>query len=191
MPPQFYENGTIIEHPLERSFNASGWDILSAIQHGHRAQTDVKGKLAEHFLHKDLINLEARGVLGNLAWSDKTGEPDFLFEAGGRRLCMECKNVRSGKPKFPGHHYVEVQKTRNPIAGGPSRGYRVDEFDILAACLFNQTGRWEYHFVVTADLQRRPDHPDYLVIYHPVPYCAQGVWKGTLEEVTGGLVPGA
>ena len=36
MPPQFTESGNIVQHPLEKLFNASGWDILSAIEKGFR-----------------------------------------------------------------------------------------------------------------------------------------------------------
>jgi hypothetical protein len=192
MPPEFVEDGKSRKHPLEDLFNASGWDILSAIQQGHRARTDAKGKLAEWFLYKQITDLVERKVFKNVSWTDEDGIPDFLIEAGSEVLRVECKNVRSGSSprKYAGFHRIEIQKTRNAIGGGPGRSYRVDEFDIIAACLFNQTGKWEYLFVATRDLARRPDHPEYLEIFHPVPYIAQGVWKGTLEEVTRELIPG-
>src|SRR4051794_37624858 len=50
MSPQFFEAGHPVRHPPEEKFNASAWDILSAIERGFRAQVDVKGKLAEWFL---------------------------------------------------------------------------------------------------------------------------------------------
>jgi len=37
MPPTFTEDGRTVQHPLELRFNASGWDILSAIERGFRA----------------------------------------------------------------------------------------------------------------------------------------------------------
>ena len=46
------------------------------------------------------------------------------------------------------------------------------EFEILAACLFNQNGRWEFLFIPTDKLQRRPEYPDYLTIMQPVPPSA-------------------
>ncbi len=58
MPPQFYENGAFVKHPLEEKFKASGWDILSAIERGFRAQVDVKGKLAEYFLYRIWSNFK-------------------------------------------------------------------------------------------------------------------------------------
>lgn len=44
MPPQFYENGQVTQHPLEQLFNASAWDILSAIERGFRSQVDVSNR---------------------------------------------------------------------------------------------------------------------------------------------------
>ena len=61
MPPQFFENGQFVQHPLEQLFNASAWDMLTAIERGFRAQVDVKGKLAELFLYKHLTNFRAKG----------------------------------------------------------------------------------------------------------------------------------
>jgi hypothetical protein len=47
-------------HPLEYTLNADAADILSAIQNGFRATIDVKGKLAEYFLVKQLLDLKKR-----------------------------------------------------------------------------------------------------------------------------------
>ncbi|MDE2509320.1 MAG: hypothetical protein KGM43_19130 [Planctomycetota bacterium] len=141
MPPEFSENGQPRRHPLEELFKAPGWDILSAVAQGHRARTDVKGKLAEFYLNRHLEARRASLKIDRLNWSDATGEPDFIIEIGGVSYKIECKNVRSGMAVFRDGYKVEIQKTRNAIQGGPSRGYRKDEFDILAACLFNQTGQ--------------------------------------------------
>ncbi|HEV2949557.1 MAG TPA: hypothetical protein VGX70_19425 [Gemmataceae bacterium] len=182
MPPQFYENGAFVRHPLEAKFSASGWDILSAIEKGFRAKVDVKGKLAEYFLYQHLVELRERGIIDNVEWRDKDGIPDFRIDVKGVALEMECKNVRSGKEKFRDAYKVEIQKTRSQIGGGPVRGYRFNEFQVLAACLFNQTGRWEYLFTASVNLARRPEWADYLVIMQRVPYSAEGHWKATIEE---------
>jgi hypothetical protein len=200
MPPQFFQAGQPVEHPLERLFNASGWDILSAIEKGFRAQVDVKGKLAELFLYLELEKLRSSGAITALEWRDKDGVPDFLLTYHSRDFQVECKNVRSSTRPKPGvaarprkptsappAWRVEIQKTRNQLTGGPGRGYKVDEFDILAVCLFNQNGRWEYLFIPTANLVRRPMHPDYLQTMQPVPPVAQGNWKATIEEVLRGM----
>ena len=192
MPPRFIDDGKVVEHPLELKFNAPAWDILSAIQQGARSQVDVKGKLAEWFLFKQIEDLKARGIIEARTWYDAYGHPDLDVVLRGRTFRMECKNIRSGKiPKKFGENYrVEVQKTRNQLVGGKKlRGYRADEFEILAACLFNQTLRWDYLFVPSDKLERRVEHPDYLEIMQPVPPSPGGVWKGTLAEVLNDLAP--
>ena len=120
MPPTFTDDGQTIQHPLELKFNAPGWDILWAIEHGFRAQVDVKGKLAEWFLYKQLVELKDRGVIEAVTWHDADGRPDFDIMIGGRTIRMECKNVRSGpNPKgYQGDFRVEIQKTRNQLTGG-------------------------------------------------------------------------
>ncbi len=191
MQPQFSLSGPFLQHTLEAAFNANAWDILSAIERGFRAQVDVKGKLAEWFLFKELENLRVAGVLDSVTWHDADGRPDFDLATRGRTLRLECKNVRSGKiPKKMGDNYrVEIQKTRNAVGGGPSRGYRVDEFDILAACLFNQAGTWDYLFVRAVDLEQRSNYPDYLEIMQPVSTSPRKVWKGTVAEILRDLAP--
>ncbi len=199
MPPVFFDAGVAVQHPLERAFNASGWEILSAIEKGFRTQVDVKGKLAELFLYRKLEALRDSGVIMDLQWNDKDGVPDFRLKHQGNVCRLECKNVRSPvkqkqvkaaararAPRPPASWRVEVQKTRNQLTGGPARGYKADEFEILAACLFNQTGKWEYLFISSQDLLRRVPHPDYLVIMQPVPFVAGGSWKATIEEVLVG-----
>ena len=182
MPPQFFENGVPVQHPIEQLFNASGWDILGAVQRGFRAQVDVKGKLAELFVYRELVALQQSGFLTKLEWRDQDGIPDFLIQVRGRDLQMECKNVRSGTAVFRDGYKVEIQKTRSQIGGGPARGYKADEFDVLAACLFNQIGAWKYLFCSTKNLVRRPTHPDYLVIMQKVPYTAHGHWHERIED---------
>jgi hypothetical protein len=122
MPPTFTDDGQTVQHPLELKFNAAGWDILCAIEQGFRAQVDVKGKLAEWFLYKQLKELKSRGVIEDVIWHDTNGRPDFDIMIGGRTIRMECKNVRSGaNPKgYQGDFRVEIQKTRNQLVGGVS-----------------------------------------------------------------------
>jgi hypothetical protein len=127
-------------------------------------------------------------VIERVEWRDQDGVPDFLIETRGRQLQMECKNVRSGDEVFKNAFKVEIQKTRNRIGGGPKRGYRADEYDILSACLFNQTGVWKYLFSSTSNLRRQPKHPDYLVIMQKVPYAAEGHWYDTLEDAIRNLL---
>lgn len=138
-----------IGHALENTFNASARDILDAIESGFRAQADVKGKLAELYLYRALDALQERGLISQLIWSDRDGEPDFFLDYEGNRVSIQCKNVRSRERyktgERSGHFKVELQKTRggtDPRTGERTRYYRPDEFDVVAVCLFNQTGTW-------------------------------------------------
>jgi hypothetical protein len=194
MPPHFVDAGHPVQHPLERKFNASAWDILCAIEKGFRAQVDVKGKLAEWFLYRILEELTAAGVFTSVIWSDENGKPDFELVGPGFDLTLGCKNLRSDEKYADGTYKLETQKTRNqkqikegqegqePQAKG-TRWYKVTEFDIVAACLFNQTGRWEYLFVRTIDLKRHPKDQRCLYTMQPVPPTPKDPWKPTLQDV--------
>lgn len=173
-----------MRHPLEEMLNADAEDILSAIQAGARAIVDVKGKLAEYFLDKELKRLKEKGVIEDYFWSDKDGQPDFNITHKGRQLKMECKNVRSKELYRDRRAYkVEIQKTRNSKDGTNTRGYRINEFDVLGACLFNHMKKWEYLFVCTRNLERRPEDQEFLKIMQPVPFQAAGAWKSELVQV--------
>jgi hypothetical protein len=196
MPPQFFEAGHPVQHPLEQKFNASAWDILCAIERGFRAQVDVKGNLAEWFLNKVLEDLKAAGVFTQVEWSDENGKPDFRLVGPGFDLNLECKNLRSDEQYADGCYKLETQKTRNQkqIKEGQeeeelqtkgTRWYKVSEFDVVAACLFNQTGRWEYLFARTIDLKRHPKNKACLFTMQRVPPTPKDPWKATLQEVLG------
>lgn len=188
MPPDPPAVPRSLSHDLEGEFQATAWDILSAIRHGFRAQVDVKGKLAEYFLIPYLERLQKDGVIRDLAWVDKDKTPDFSFVANGMTLLAECKNILSDKPYKDGCYKIELEKSRNSKDGGPSRGYRSDEYHILIACLFNHTNKWEYLFVATRDLEAQDVHTEYLKVRQRVPTRASGVWKQDLVDVLNSLV---
>jgi hypothetical protein len=192
MLPQFFEAGQPVQHPLEVKFNASAWDILCAIERGFRAQVDVKGKLAEWFRYKILEEHRAAGVFTSVTWSDEDGKPDFRLVSQTFDLTLECKNLRSEERYADGFYKLETQKTRNqklkegqeeqePRASG-TRWYKVTEFNIVAACLFNQTGRWEYLFARTIDLKRHSKDQRCLNTMQRVPPTVTDPWKATLQE---------
>lgn len=175
-------------HPLEATLNAPAADIMEAISKGFRAQADVKGKLAELYFSRLLDGLQARGIVDRYEWFDKDGKPDFVIHAGAKVLVVEVKNIRSGTEKrFAGQlaGIVEIQKTRNgtDAQGNKTRGYRVDHFDLLAACLFNQTGRWEFRFAESGTLTTRESDSNILEIYQPVVYAGNAVWSSDLEAI--------
>lgn len=174
-------------HPLEVALNSPANDILEAISKGFRAQADVKGKLAELYFSRLLDELRIGKCIDAYEWFDKDGRPDFIIHIGSHQLVAEVKNIRSGKePRFSDVRKgtVELQKTRNGIdaQGKKTRGYRVDHFDLLAACLFNQTKRWEFRFAESRSLAARPEDPTILEIYQPVVYAGNEVWSANLER---------
>ena len=172
-----------MQHDLEKLFNAPATDIMDAIIKGFRAQVDVKGKLAELYLYKYLEKLHKQKIIVDLFWDDRDGEPDFRFRYQDRAYRMECKNLRNETYKKPQLTYkVEIQKTRNSKDGTNTRSYRVDYFDILAVCLFNQTGEWKFRFIRSIDLESVPDNPSLLKIMQRVPTKIEGAWKTDLID---------
>jgi hypothetical protein len=110
--------------------------------------------------YKLTLLLRADPRWANVMVLDRDGQPDFeITERDGGRFTIECKNC-SPQPYENGDFKVEVQKTRASASDRASRYYRVDQFDIVAACLFAPTKRWEFVFKATRRLDRHPDFPD-------------------------------
>ena len=170
-------------HELEKMFNAPAEDIMDAILKGFRAQVDVKGKLAELYLYRYLKEMENRKEIRDLVWEDKDGEPDFIVNYKNKNFKLECKNLRNEIYKKPREAYkVEIQKTRNSKDGTNTRSYRVDYFDVLAVCMFNQTGEWRFSFIKSSDLEVVPDDPNLLKIMQRVPMKIKAPWKNDLLD---------
>lgn len=169
-----------IGHPVERMLNASARDILDALENGFRARADLKGKLAELFMSRHLDGLQRDDVIDRYEWFDQDGVPDFtIWFTDGTMTQLEVKNVRSGR----GRLRAETQKTRASRGDPMSRYYRVDQFEIIAACLFNAAGLWDYVFARTGDLLKLPDNPDYLATMQPIDPAVTHPWHRTLAEV--------
>jgi hypothetical protein len=157
---------------------------MDAILMGFRAQVDVKGKLAELYLFRYLKSLEDKDIIRNLEWRDKDGVPDFAFTHNGKSYQMECKNVRNEVYRTPEFCYkVEIQRTRNSKDGSNTRSYRVGYFDILAACTFNQTGKWEFMFIRAKDLDVVQNNVGLLKIMQRVPTEIISPWKKDLSDL--------
>lgn len=160
--------------------NASARDILDALENGFRARADLKGKLAELFMSRHLDELQRQDIIDRYQWFDEDGVPDFtIWFTDGTWLRLEVKNVRSGA----GRLRAETQKTRASRGDPMSRYYRADAFEIVAACLYNATGLWEYLFARTEDLVRFPADPGYLATMQPV--TRGPPWYTTLAEARG------
>lgn len=169
-----------IGHPVERMLNASARDILDALENGFRARADLKGKLAELFMSRHLDVLERDGVIERYEWYDQDGIPDFtVWWQDGETTKVEVKNVRSGT----GRLRAETQKTRASRGDPMSRFYRVDQFEVIAACLFNATGEWDYVFARSADLIRMLGNDEYLATMQPIDPAVVPPWHRTLAEV--------
>ncbi len=168
---------------LEKDLNCSKDDIVKAIEAGFRAQVDVKGKLAELFLSRYLNELKHDSVIESYTWHDEDKLPDFSIKYKGIDFTLECKNVRSGENMIGKEGFrVEVQKTRNSKDGSNTRSYSTDEFDLLAACLFNQTNEWKYLYAATKKLKRKRDEDTLLNTFQPVPFKPDSTWRSALEK---------
>ncbi len=131
-------------------------------------------------MSRHLDELQRAEVIDHYEWFDQDGVPDFtIWFTDGVEIRLEVKNVRSGA----GHLRAETQKTRASRGDPMSRFYRVDQFEIIAACLFNATGRWDYVFARSADLVRLASDPDYLATIQPIDKAITPPWHGSLAEV--------
>lgn len=160
-PLRFATAKTIIEegkrlpatgrHVLEEQFALTSEQILDIIGGRNRLAVAVRGGVAEYHLEQQLDG--SADVLFSKRL-DADALHDFDIElADERSLRVECKNA-SPKAFADGTYRVEVQKTRASKGDPASRFYRVDAFDVVAACLFSATGKWEFRFARTGDLER-------------------------------------
>jgi transcriptional regulator with XRE-family HTH domain len=172
------------EHPLLAKWKVTAMDIIEAVNHGFRAQVDVKGKLAEWMLYKALTQLKEDGHIQKIDWLDEDDKPDFVIKVGRRDVVVECKNVRSrtDKERLDAPIRVELQKTRNARDGSNTRGYRTDHFDILSACLFNRVGRWEFMHIAIDNLATRTEDVSCLKVMHAVPEKPESPWRASILE---------
>lgn len=144
--------------------------ILDIIQEAFRLKIAVKGGVAESHL---LNYLEGHPKIEKVIQLDEDDQPDFEVIHNGNLLLIECKNV-SAKGK------IDLQKARHAKGDPHNRFYKVDRFDILAASLQPYTGRWEFKFCPTADLDPHPYAPGRLdtnvIVRGPQ-------WNRSLEEI--------
>ena len=144
-------------HPLERAFGLPAHTILDVLQRSNRLFVAVKGGIAQEHLRRKLASLRKAGRIASFESIDRDGQPDFRVIYRGRQFLIECKNVRRTLSRR--EMAIDFMRTRYAATEGPeNRFYRPSEFHILAACLFNQTGRWEFKYIPTARLSRHPRH---------------------------------
>lgn len=131
-------------HALETQFGLTSKEILDIIEERPRLGVAVRGGVAERHLHKAL---EDDRFVSNIELGNAEGPPDLIVDISGvtRRISIECKNA-SPKTYADGTPKVETQKTRASKGDPKSRLYAPSQFDLLAACMFGPTGRWEFRY---------------------------------------------
>jgi len=165
-------------HELERQFDLTSEEILDIIGDRTRLAVAVRGGVAEHHLEK-LLRLDP-GV-SEVARLDVDKMHDFdVTLRDGRMLRVECKNASpqlyaDGSPK------VEVQKTRATQGDRAGRLYRVDQFDVVAACLFASTGNWTFKYKATSQLTHSPEFDDRLAALQRV----DSSWSDSVGAAVG------
>lgn len=146
-------------HVLEEQFALTSEQILDIIGGRNRLSVAVRGGVAEYHLEHVLEHAPGVATVERL---DVDAMHDFnVTMTDGRHLRVECKNA-SPKTSASGAFKVEVQKTRASKGDPASRFYPADGFDVVAACLFSPTGRWEFRYGLTASMTRHEDFPDRL-----------------------------
>jgi hypothetical protein len=148
---------TVGIHALEREFALTGEEILDIIRERPRLGMAVRGGVAERHLHKEL-NEDSDVTAADLGTQE--GPPDFFVTlTSGARVTVECKNASpvtyaDGTPK------VETQKTRTSKGDPKSRLYDPAQFDVVAACMYGPSRRWEFRYKQSARLARDATYPD-------------------------------
>lgn len=164
-------------HVLEEQFALTSEQILDIIGGRNRLSVAVRGGVAEYHLEHELEHAPGVSTVERL---DVDAMHDFnVTMTDGRHLRVECKNA-SPKTSASGAFKVEVQKTRASKGDPASRFYPTDGFDVVAACLFPPTGRWEFRYGLTAGMARHKDFPDRLAPIQTITHD----WAGTLADLS-------
>lgn len=172
-----------VRHVLEEQFALSSTEILSIIGGRNRLQVAVRGGVAEHHLERQLSEDRRFAVVERL---DTDAMHDFnVISDAGTEARVECKNA-SPKTSRRGEFKVEVQKTRASKGDPASRFYRIDAFDVVAACLFSATGRWEFRYGLTSSMKPHPQYPDRLAPIQTITTA----WTTDLHSLLSGPVLG-
>jgi hypothetical protein len=138
-------------------FRLSAHSILDVLQQNNRLFVAVKGGIAQEHLRRALHRLRRDGHIQEFGSIDEDGRPDFWVRHRRREFLIECKNVRRTLTRR--EMAIDFMRTRYAATEGrENRFYRPREFHVLAACLFNQTARWEFRYIPAARLARHPDY---------------------------------
>lgn len=144
-------------HRLEKAFSLPANVILDIVEQRSRLAVAVVGGVAEYHLEQALRNTK---LVTQCRPGTVDGPPDFVTRVKHRKgeITIECKNAAKGT-YADGSYKVEVQKTRASKNDPSSRFYEVKAFDVIAACLFSPTGKWEFRYKRSDRLERHPNWP--------------------------------
>jgi hypothetical protein len=182
-----------MDHPLEKQYGLSAYELLDALNKRFRARVTLEGAVAEVQMEKRIRALVGT-VIARYEVYDIDGHPDFGIWLPGsdRRFLAECKNVRDKEEAYreAGEvvaYKVETQKTRSSKGDPTSRLYGVDLFDILGVCLGKKTGNWsDFLYARVVDLARHETHGGKLAVMQRVPLPGSGnlaPWYNDLGEL--------
>ncbi|MFH0900965.1 MAG: hypothetical protein V2A73_10080, partial [Pseudomonadota bacterium] len=136
-------------HALAREFEMTETAVLDLIASARRLKMAVRGWVAEEHLVRVLGGVN--GVT-DCRRSDEEGGPDVTLRyLSSRTLAVQCKNVLRNRAA-DGSPRLDFQRTRASKGDPCSRFYRVDEYDLVAACLHAVTERWEFRYALPVDL---------------------------------------
>ena len=173
LPPPTPEEA--MRHSLELNFDLTAHQILDIIHNRMRLEVAVKGGVAEFHLGQ---LLQSDSAVSSVTSLDQDAQPDFdVLMSDGRTVLVECKNV-SPEPYANGDYKVEVQKTRATSGDPAGRLYRPEQFDVVAACLYSPTRKWDFRFIRSSQLERHGTHGDRLAATHRV----DARWSPTLRD---------
>jgi hypothetical protein len=135
-------------HALANEFALPEAKVLDLIAERRMLKMAVRGSVAEEHLVNAL-----RGVAGveNCRRLEDERGPDVRLSFQGNDIRVECKNTSRVRTK-EGYEKIDLQRTRVSKADPCSRYYKSSEFDLVAACVHAVTGKWDFKYAPTSNL---------------------------------------
>jgi hypothetical protein len=136
-------------HALATEFELPESKVLDLIAERRMLKMAVRGSVAEEHLLSKLRSV--RGVKHCERLNDENG-PDVALYFGEKRIAIECKNS-SRERTAEGYEKIDLQRTRAAKSDFCSRYYKRTDFDLVAACIHAVTGKWEFKYGWTQELE--------------------------------------
>jgi hypothetical protein len=135
-------------HALAKEFALPEAKVLDLIAERRMLKMAVRGSVAEEHLVNALRSVP--GVENCRRLEDDRG-PDVQLSYQSVDIRVECKNSSRVRTK-EGYEKIDLQRTRASKANPCSRYYKASEFELVAACVHAVTGRWEFKYAPTVQL---------------------------------------